>query len=59
MCKYCEGNVDDRPNLISDTCDGCDMLYEVYIGGNRIHASFGSVTIKCCPICERKLNEGD
>ena len=59
MCKYCEGEVENIPNLITDECSGCDLEYNVYIGGNRIHSDFDSIEINYCPICGRKIDEED
>lgn len=59
MCEYCQGEVDDRKSLLKDECDGCDLPYEVYIGGNQLHTEYDYITIKCCPMCGRELTEDD
>lgn len=60
MCKFCEGNVDDRESLIViEDCQIGDTI--IYIDGN-CNLSIGDDAerkINFCPECGRKFNEDE
>ena len=49
MCRYCEGNVDDREFL--------DTLNNIYITGNNIITDDEKfdILIEYCPMCGKEL----
>lgn len=62
MCKYCEGDVDDR-KYISKDLELAKGNIDLYIDGNNLldisdESGFSiSIKINNCPMCGRKLKE--
>lgn len=50
MCKYCEGNVDEREDLM-------DGIYVDANGNLTNDIELDDVKINYCPMCGRKLSE--